>query len=524
MSFLLIEEVYFPKKLLNYISFDQEFVFSDSKINDIINTHMKRYFTLLLFTCFYAYANGQVLLEANYAATKTKDEINEEFGIDLAVYDVALYQVTYLTPNFAGVLDTASGLFCLPVAPDLYFPIASVSHGTLNDRNNAPSALDGQYQLGYVCASFGFAGAMADLLGVGISKGPQNYIHTETTASATIDLMRALREFDEMSDEIQLTKQTFIYGYSQGGHSAMATHKIIEERFADEFQVTASAPMSGPYSVSEKMIDFTLGDEPYGFSAYLAQVSLSMKAAYPEILADYGIENIFRDQYHEDVFAFEAEEIDLGELRQRLDNKLIADHGDLFCRELMKPEALEGIKTPGHPLNEVLALQDNYDWTPKNLMRIYYCEADEQVTYENAILAEETMIANGSTTVEALSMGADNNHGGCVAPSLTNAFFWWMSLRNSVFVSSNENLNKEIPTIIAGSNVVSESLLVSIIDQHLDDSSLLNIYNTNGQLMYTNTQPQTQFNIDVAHFTSGVYYISFVGNNQVLKTEKFIKQ
>ncbi|MBO0155283.1 hypothetical protein J0688_25075, partial [Vibrio parahaemolyticus] len=43
----------------------------------------------------------------------------------------------------------------------------------------------------------------------------------------------------------------FITGYSQGGHVAMATHKVIERDYAREFTVTASGPMSGPYNLAK---------------------------------------------------------------------------------------------------------------------------------------------------------------------------------------------------------------------------------------------------------------------------------
>ena len=40
-------------------------------------------------------------------------------------------------------------------------------------------------------------------------------------------------------------------GYSQGGHATMATVKELEINFINELTVTASAPMAGPYSMSE---------------------------------------------------------------------------------------------------------------------------------------------------------------------------------------------------------------------------------------------------------------------------------
>ena len=70
----------------------------------------------------------------------------------------------------------------------------------------------------------------------------------------------------------------FISGYSQGGHSAMAMHKTIEENYANKINITASSPMSGPYNlagVQEKIMY-----DSYKSSSYLPYLIISLSKAY----------------------------------------------------------------------------------------------------------------------------------------------------------------------------------------------------------------------------------------------------
>ena len=59
-----------------------------------------------------------------------------------------------------------------------------------------------------------------------------------------------------------------------------------------------------------------------------------------------------------------------------------------------------------------------------NPLRMYYCTADEQVAYTNALNAENSMINNGALDVQAINMG-NNDHGGCILPALSSAFNWF---------------------------------------------------------------------------------------------------
>ena len=87
-------------------------------------------------------------------------------------------------------------------------------------------------------------------------------MHAATEAQAGLDMLLASRSFaSDMG--IDIGDHIFVAGYSQGGHGAMALHKAIQDRPTDDLWVTASAPMSGPYSISGVMKDLILGEEAY---------------------------------------------------------------------------------------------------------------------------------------------------------------------------------------------------------------------------------------------------------------------
>jgi len=230
--------------------------------------------------------------------------------------------------------------------------------------------------------------------------------------------------------ERYMNDQVFISGYSQGGHAGMALHRALELDYADEYTVTATSHMSGPYSVSEKMIDFTMGEEEYGFSGYLASTALSMKTAYPDLLADFEVENIFRSQYVDVIKDFRDENITLWELNDALEAGLIADVGITTPKDLLLPEVEDALKNdPDHPLSQALQLQDVYDWAPNAPTRLMYCSGDDQVTFENAILADEVMNSNGAADLEAMENGATLDHGGCVFPAVQSTMIFFFNYR-----------------------------------------------------------------------------------------------
>ena len=76
-----------------------------------------------------------------------------------------------------------------------------------------------------------------------------------------VDGLRAAKKYLQADSSTKPSSKLFISGYSQGGHVAMATHKVIERDYSSEFTVTASGPMSGPHNMV-KYVDAVMAGSP----------------------------------------------------------------------------------------------------------------------------------------------------------------------------------------------------------------------------------------------------------------------
>jgi len=486
---------------------------------------MKRFFTLFIILLSINLVDGQRLVDLELKASLPATSVSALLGGQVIVpYGVDLYKVRYMTPDTEGNDHIASGLLCIPNDPSLTYPLAIYQHGTVAGRDDVPSNLMGGFQLAMVFSAYGYVVCAPDYVGLGDSPGVHPYVHAETEASAAIDMLRVARELDadDSFDGLALNDQVFISGYSQGGHAAMAAHRELETNLSSEFTVTATAPMSGPYSISESMIDFTLGDEEYGTVAYLAWSTIGYKRAYPELLKDFELEDVFKAEYIDDIKEFESEDIDLWELNDRLIASLIQNVGASVPKNLMKEDVLDGIlNDPTHPFSIALADNDTYDWAPEAPTNLYYCEGDDQVTFENAILAQETMINNGSTVVNAIRLDTDTapaDHGGCVFPAALSAVTFFGTFQE--LLSSNEVVSFDPDSKVYYANNL---LNVTISNNRNSDYNLMTIYNQTGLKVWEQNVQKGLSNYDISHLNDGMYIVTLRDKNQLYKTEKLIK-
>ncbi|MEO0404163.1 MAG: lipase family protein [Bacteroidota bacterium] len=244
---------------------------------------------LLLFFAafsFSAIAMGQ-LVSTELIESFTADEVQDiasSFSLPNDViplnYGVDFYRVEYMTPHPMGMDVLVSGAIAVPQGVSCPRAIASYQHGTVAAKENVPSRLNDEGLLGVLYASTGFVCTMPDYIGLGSSDVFHLYVHAESQATASLDLIRLAS--GELQEELGYSwaEQLFLYGYSQGGHATMALHQYIETYAADEFTVTASAPMSGPYDISGTQTDMLIAEVPFSAPGYLPYVVLSYQSAY----------------------------------------------------------------------------------------------------------------------------------------------------------------------------------------------------------------------------------------------------
>ena len=157
-----------------------------------------------------------------------------------------------------------SGAMFIPVGVDSNcdLPIHTYMHGTIFERNQAPSFMSIEGILGYLMSSPGYIVLMPDYVGLGESQLMHPYVHAQSEADAGIYMIEAISTFTEDLN-FTLNDEIFISGYSQGGHAAMAMNKEIQENWSDSYEVTASTPMAGPYDMSGVQAILSVDVEAY---------------------------------------------------------------------------------------------------------------------------------------------------------------------------------------------------------------------------------------------------------------------
>ncbi len=464
-------------------------------------------FTLLaIFLFSITTTQAQNLISAENIGGRTITELVGEYGLPFLRNGVDYYKITYTTPDVQGVLDTASGLVVVPVTLNKAFPILVYQHGTLDSPIDVPSLLAGGYQLAEIWSAMGYMVAAPDLLGMGEARGFHPFVHAATEASAAIDMITAMKQFADENDKYY-NDQLFVTGYSQGGHSAAALHQVLEADFSTELPLTASAPMSGPYSISGVMKDVMLSTDAFGFVGYLPNTVISMQTAYGNIYDD--LEDIFKPEYAALIEPYANGEKTLFELNIELIDKLIVDFGSSVPRFTMQEDFINEFQSdPMHPLNIALRDNDLVDWTPQAPTRLLYCTADDQVSYLNSVVADSVMNANGAVDVQAIDVNSAADHGGCVTPAMLNAisFFDIYSTIDDVVSTKDPQIAKDV---LIYPNPASD---VIQIENNLNDVEIT-VSNINGQEIFFTKIPRGKQSVDISALKSGIYFVKIMNED-----------
>lgn len=470
---------------------------------------------IFVLLSFVTQVHSQDIISIEFRSTVSKATFQAfvgTFGADFPIKNGSdIYRVTYSTTGSDMKLDTASGLLILPDVIDGPLPILNYQHGTTAGRSDVPSNLSGQeYLLASIFTSLGFATFAPDYIGMGESRGFHPYVHAETEASAMIDMLSAIKQYMDANDIIY-NDQLFITGYSQGGHAAMAAHRVLERDYKDQIAVTASLPMSGPYSISGVMLDLAFMEEEFFFPSYLVYSTLGIKAIYPELYDD--ISEIFREDFVDMIRPFSESGEGLFTLNVQLLNELESKFGGSFPKFIFKDSLLNVISTqPDHLFNQALRESDLFDWTPEAPVLMLYCESDDQVPFKNSIIADSVMNANGAANVEArdVSGGANLSHGECIVPALSVGIPWILSYLDSstptedILYSDNFRIYP---------NPTSDRLFIESKEQNITQVSLFSL---NGGLMYQAEDNSLDYQINMHNLINGMYLLKVETDEGVL--------
>ncbi len=478
----------------------------------------------LLCCCIFAYCSAfsQKLVEVSPIETLTKEALQFVFGDSELKNGIEAYKVLYETPDIDGSIDTASGLLVIPLnVEDIAHPIVAYQHGTASDRTAVPSNMSLDAFLAYFLCAQGYIATAADFLGLGESRRKIHpYLHAKTEASAAIDLIRASKDYMDQTG-IVYNEQLFVTGYSQGGHAAMALHRELEQYFSDEFEVTASSPMSGIYNLSGEVLATVFSDEPYLFPSYMVWIIVAYESVYGNIYDQ--IEDIFKPGYITMVKGFVEGAISRGELNDLMVNKLMSDFGASIPRLALLDNYIEDFQiNPNNAWQAALRDNDLFDWVPVAPTRMMYCKADDQVFFTNSTFTDSVMNLNGALDVMAIDVASEEDHGGCVIPATLATIDFFAQYANPQLVLNtlevDETLDFQVSPNPAKDHI---QLIFSQLEDKFEELDI-RLINVNGQIVQQahSYNPQ-KFLLPLNDLPNGLYLLE-VRSNVSFWTEKIV--
>lgn len=207
-----------------------------------------------------------------------------------AACGVSVQKIEYQTVGGAGEGTNATAAVMIPTGTSATCsgarPIVLYAHGTSTDRKKNMSAVTSDGEAGLAMAFFaaqGFIVVAPNYTGYDASTLPYHpYLNAEAQSTDMVDALRAAKAVLP-SLGASASSRLFITGYSQGGHVAMATHRAIEQSYQSEFTVTASGPMSGPYSLTRMTQTIFGGTQNIGAAVFTPMVNDSYQRSYGNI-------------------------------------------------------------------------------------------------------------------------------------------------------------------------------------------------------------------------------------------------
>ncbi|MCC4596142.1 alpha/beta hydrolase [Xanthomonas campestris pv. phormiicola] len=354
------------------------------------------------------------LLKSAVLSSYTREAITalmaEEQPSEQAKCDVRVAEFAYATVGVNGEPATASGVLLVPGGKDCAgpYPLLSYDQGTetLRRAEQAKEIRDdkGDDTMVTHLASQGYVVVSPDYLGLGQSNYPFHpFLHSASEASATIDAMRAARQLLQRLNT-PLSGKVMLTGFSQGGHAAMATQREIEAHLSDEFNLVASAPVSGPYALSQTFLDSRSGRNSVGESTFdivLASYAvIAMQRTYHNIYL--APSQVFQDPWAgkvESLFpgTHDVEDLATGTTLPGVDK----------IRRYFQPGFYNDFgNNPNDPFLRDLERNDLLSWAPRTPTLLCGSDNDATVPLKNAHTAIAAFKRRGSNQVAVLDLGS----------------------------------------------------------------------------------------------------------------------
>lgn len=417
-------------------------------------------------------------------------------------YEVDVHRVIYNTPDVHGLPTTASGLVCLPTQDSCAMPMMAYLHGTKILKAEAFYGLQGEWFLGVLTASSGYAMCMPDYLGLGAGPGIHPYQHARSEATASVDILRSCRIICEQESR-PLNDQLFLIGYSQGGHSVMATHRMIQEELSDEFVVTASAPGSGPYDMSGAQLDMVASFEPYAVPGYLPFLIQSYQHVYGNLYTT--LQEIYVPPYDQTLPPLLDGNSDMGQLNAAMPP---------VPRDIFQQTYQDAFfSNTQHPAQVALRDNDVFQWIPDAPVLFNYCRSDEEVSYLNTIVASTYMLNGGALSVEAIERDTVIGHFACAEPSILFSKLWFDSMAD---LCGENSLGIQQATPFRRVNFYPNPSNGSSLNFDNEEPILVQITDANGRVIRSQTKVQAKGTLQLDGLKPGVVFVELLTDHYKL--------
>ncbi|MDD0936878.1 lipase family protein [Xylella fastidiosa subsp. multiplex] len=325
--------------------------------------------------------------------------------------DVQVLKLTYATVGVYGEPAMATGVLLIPDGPDCPrpYPILtwgpSISAQRHAGQDKAIVKANGNTPLVTRFASQGYVVVSTDYLGLGDSDYPFHpYFHVPSEVSATIDAVRAARHVLLLSNT-PLSNKVMLSGFSQGAHAALAVQREIETHpsLSKEFSLAASAPISGPYALSQTILDSWSGRNEVGENPiiipFASSLIIGMQRVYWNIY-------LSPTQVFQEPWASKVEARFPGDKQLTLDDFPKADQ----IKTYFQLEFYNDFQNnPKNSFRQNLVRNDLLDWTPHTPTWLCGSSNDSLVPIKNIDSAVTSFIRRGSTKVSAWDVEWDND-------------------------------------------------------------------------------------------------------------------
>ena len=400
------------------------------------------------------------LIDYTHQSTMTQDEIIFILwfaGFDpVADFGISVYDIKYETEGEGGYIDTLSGLVAFPHSPIEAFPILSYQHGTAVNDASAPSlaglTMDNPEVLliSLVTAPSGYITLFPDYEGLGDPNKFHPFIIAESYTHSVVNMVRAVKQLStelEGEDQFQFNDQLFLIGYSEGGYATMAVQRGIELNFSDEFTITTSCPMAGPYDLAGTMVEYFLSIPSYPKPFYVPFVLTSHLWYYQGEDVDFG-------DYFEPFWADTLPSLfDGTHFGDEIDTLMPENPLDILLADVLE----EFTNNEDHFFRQTLQQNTLLDWIPMSPTYLYHGIGDDIVPFQNAQIAYDTFVSNGADSVTLTLYPEEMGGHGEVATTCLFAGFDVISDRQAI--SPKGDLNSDSYITVQDVDLILDSIV-----------------------------------------------------------------